>query len=61
MRRTTVRFGRRGPKIGGLKRVRLANEGARVSSSEIGVPSFAVVSQNDVLLTIHRTYGFWNP
>ena len=33
----------------------LGNEGARVSSSEIGVPSFAVVSRNDVLLTIHHT------
>ena len=45
MRRTTVRFGKSGPKIGGFNEGELANDGARVSSSEIGAPSFAVFSQ----------------
>ena len=45
MRRTTVWFGKSGPKIGGLTKGELANDGARASSSEVGTPSFAVFSQ----------------
>jgi hypothetical protein len=61
MRRTTVWFGKRGQNRRFKEGELLGNEGARVSSSEISVPSFAVFSQNDALLPIHRTYGFWNP
>ena len=38
MRRTTVRFGRRGEDRRFKERELLGNEGARVSSSEVGAP-----------------------
>ena len=57
MRRTTVRFGKRGPKIGGLTKVSLptmVQEPRRVRSAPHHLRYSA---KNDVLLTIHRTYA----